>query len=77
MQDFVALEGAQQRGSDAQEGCLPCGRRAGAVDDAVEDCGSHERAWDRVRRGLSGGGGRGEGRVTVEEGCVVTHGGCN
>jgi len=73
VQDFVALEGAQQRGPDAQEGCLPCGRRAGAVDDAVEDCGGHERAWDRVRRGL---GGR-EGRVTVEEGCVVAHGGCN
>jgi len=58
VQDFVALEGAQQRGPDAQEGCLPCGRRAGAVDDAVEDCGGHERAWDRVRMGL---GGRGKG----------------
>ena len=72
VQDFVALEGAQQRGPDAQEGCLPCGRRAGAVDDAVEDCGGHERAWDGVRRGL---GGEREGRVTVEESCVVAHGG--
>lgn len=58
VQDLVALEAAQQRRPDAQQRALPGGRRARAVDDAVQHCGRHERAVEEGCVVAHGGYGR-------------------